>query len=235
MMRLATALVALAVSSIAQAQIGPRIVDVIDASRRDDHINLTIQFSCTLRYIAHTPATSGSETLIRFRPAPDCGLGFNPTGLNEIPSVAGSDGLLKNARLEDGAPGEVNLSLQWTKPTTYVVAPTGDQRGFVIRVIQEAAKGQIILPEEVQPSSIFAVNLDSRTKDYSPEEIAAATARFGTPAYVSKTVLDGVTWYRLRIGPVNTRKDADQLLASAQSSFPRAWLVIGEEVSNGFI
>ncbi len=216
----------------AHAQIAPRIVDIIDASTRDDHTNLTVQFSCTMRYIAHNPATSGSETLVRFRPGTDCGLGLNPSGLNEIPSVSGTDGLLKNARLEDGAPGEINLTLQWSKPTTYVVAPTGDQRGFLIRVIRSAPKGQIIIQDEVQPSSVYAVNLDSRTKDYTPEEIAAASSRFGAPAYVSSTVLDGVTWYRLRIGPVATRKDADQLLSTAQGVFPRAWLVIGEE-SNG--
>ncbi|MFO1467958.1 MAG: SPOR domain-containing protein [Steroidobacteraceae bacterium] len=229
MRRTAVALAALAVSLAAHAQVGQRIVDIIDASKRDDHVNITIQFSCTMRYIAHNPATAGSETLIRFRPGQDCGLGLINTGLNEIPSVAGSEGLLKNARLEDGAPGEVNLSLQWSKPTTYVVAPTGDQRGFVIRVIQEMPKGQIIIQEEVQPSSVYAINLDSRTKDYTPEEIAAATSRFGAPAYVSTTVLDGVTWYRLRIGPVTTRKDADQLLSMAQGTYPRAWLVIGEE------
>ncbi len=65
----------------AHAQIAPRIVDIIDASTRDDHTNLTVQFSCTMRYIAHNPATSGSETLVRFRPGTDCGtwLTMQPT------------------------------------------------------------------------------------------------------------------------------------------------------------
>ncbi len=232
-MRVAMALAAIALSVPASAQVGGRIVEIIDASRRDDHINLNIQFSCTMRYIAHTPATAGTETLIRFRPGTDCGLGVISSGLNEIPSVSGAEDLLKNARLEDGAPGEVNLLLSWAKSTTYVVAPTGDQRGFVIRVMQELPKGQIIIQEEVQPSSVYAVNLDSRTTDFTPEEIAAASSRFGEPAYVSKTVLDGTTWYRLRVGPIATRKDADQLLSTAQGVFPRAWLVIGEESSGG--
>ena len=232
-MRVAMALVAIALSLPASAQVGGRIVEIIDATRRDGHTNLNIQFSCTMRYIAHTPATAGTETMIRFRPGTDCGLGAVSSGLNEIPSISGADDLLKNARLEDGAPGEANLLLTWIKPTTYVVAPTGDQRGFVIRVIQEMPKGQIIIQEEVQPSSIYAVNLDSRTQDFTPEEIAAASSRFGATAYVSKTLLDGTTWYRLRVGPIATRKDADQLLAAAQGVFPRAWLVIGEETGAG--
>ena len=227
--RSAITLAAVLAGLSAHAQVSQRIVDIIDASKRDDHVNITIQFSCTMRYIAHSPATSGAETVIRFRPGSDCGLGPISTGLNEIPSVAGTDGLLSNARLEDGAPGEVNLLLQWSKPTTYVVSPTGDQRGFVVRVIQSLPRSQIIIQDEVQPSSTFAINLESRTREFTPDELAAATSRLGAPAYTTKTVLNGTIWYGLRLGPVATRESADQLLAAAQAVYPRAWLVIGDE------
>ena len=227
--RLVVALTAIAFSLPSYAQFAGRLVDVIDASRRDDHINLNIQFSCTMRYIAHSPATAGSETMVRFRPGTDCGLGAIRSGLNEIPSIAGADDLLKNVHVEDGAPGEVNVTLVWRKQTTYVVAPTGDQRGFVVRVMMEQPKGEITVAEEVQPASVYAVNLDSRTTPYTDAEISAAGSKFGLTAYVSKVVLDGVTWHRLRVGPFGTRKDADQTLTTALAAFPRAWLVIGEE------
>lgn len=219
----------MATAAQAGAQASQRIVDIIDASKREDHTNITIQFSCTLRYITHSPATGGSETMIRFRPGPDCGLGLINSGLNEIPSVAGTDGLLGNARLEDGAPGEVNLLLQWSKPVTYVIAPAGDQRGIIIRVLHALPKGQIIIQEELQPPTVFAINLESRTREFTADEIAAAASRLGVPAYASKTVVNGTTWYGLRVGPVTTRKQADQILVNAQRTYPRAWLVIGEE------
>ncbi len=213
----------------AYAQPGGHLIDIIDASRRDQHINVTIQFTCSLRYLTHLPATSGTETVVRFRPGVDCGLGPSPAGLNELPSIAGADEFLKAVRIEEGAPGEINLLLTWQKATSYVVAPTGDQRGFVIRIIEPLPKGRVFVQEEVQPTASFAVNLDSKSTPFSDSEVAAAGAQFKAPAYVSQIVLDGTTWYRLRLGPVAARKDAEQLLLAAQRSYPRAWLAIGED------
>jgi hypothetical protein len=216
-------------SAPARAQIGGRLIDVIDADRREDHVNLTIQFSCTMRYISHLPATAGTETLVRFRPGADCGLGQVFSGINELPSIAAADEFLKALRVEDGAPGEINLVLGWRKPTTYVVAPTGDQRGFVVRIIEAPPKGKITIQETFQAPTLFSVNLDSRTKPFTAAEMAAVAAQFGLSAYVSTIVLDGVTWHRLRVGPIAARADADRLLLLAQSNFPRAWLAIGED------
>jgi tetratricopeptide (TPR) repeat protein len=213
----------------ARAQPAGRLIDIIDAVRRDDHVNITIQFSCTMRYISHLPANTGVETQIRFRPGPDCGLGPSPVGVNDLPSLAGVDEYLKELRVDAGAPGEVNLTATWRKESTYVVAPTGDQRGFVIRLIDALPKGHAYIQETVVPNATFAVNLESRRTSFEEAEIAAASRQFKTTAYVSTIELDGIKWYRLRVGPMSSRNDAEQLLSLALTSFPRAWLVIGEE------
>jgi len=218
-----------AFGAAARAQPAGRLIDIIDAVRRDDHVNINIQFSCTMRYISHLPANSGVETQIRFRPGTDCGLGPSLSGVNELPSLAGADEYLKELRVDSGAPGEVNLTATWRKEATYVVAPTGDQRGFVIRLIDAPVKGHAYIQETVAPNATFAVNLESRQTPFAEAEIAAASGKFRTTAYVSTIELDGIKWYRLRVGPMSSRNDAEQLLALALSSFPRAWLVIGEE------
>ena len=213
----------------ARAQPAGRLIEVIDAMRRDDHVNINIQFSCTMRYISHLPANKGTETQFRFRPGADCGLGFSLSGINELPSLAGADEYLKELRVDSGAPGEINLTATWRKESTYVVAPTGDQRGFVIRLIDAPVKGHAYVQEEAVPNSTFAVNLDSRQVPFEEAEIAAVSRRFSTTAYVSTIELDGVKWYRLRVGPMSSRSDAEKLLTLAMPSFPRAWLVIGED------
>ena len=48
---------------------------------------------------------------------------------------------MKELRVDSGAPGEINLTATWRKESTYVVAPTGDQRGFVIRLDRRAGEG----------------------------------------------------------------------------------------------
>ena len=42
-------------------------------------------------------------------------------------------------------------------------------------------------------------------------------------------MVDGEKWYRLRIGPIERRSEADRLLNLALSFYPRAWLAIGDD------
>jgi len=222
-------LAGLLLAPLARAQLGSHFVDLIDARRSDDHTDITIQFTCTMRYVTHAPPDSGLETTVRLRPGPDCGLGPLFSGVSEIAPVSGTDELMKNARLEDGGPGEVNLVIGWNRSGTYFVAPRGDQRSVVIRVLQPKRKGYVQLQETIAPAMLFAVNLDARNTPYGDDEIKEVAQTFNMPVYVSPIELDGVTWYRLRIGPFASRGDAQRRLESAQSRYPRAWLVIGEE------
>ena len=46
---------------------------------------------------------------------------------------------------------------------------------------------------------------------------------------MSETVVDGVKWYRLRVGPIEHRAEAERLLQLALPDYPRAWLAIGDD------
>jgi hypothetical protein len=78
------------------------------------------------------------------------------------------------------------------------------------------------------------VNLDASREAFDAAAIERASqALGGAPVYVSPYELPGPegnqTWYRLRAGPFDSRADAENLLRSARSAFPRAWLAIGDE------
>src|SRR5438876_2040006 len=45
----------------------------------------------------------------------------------------------------------------------------------------------------------------------------------------SEAVVDGEKWYRLRVGPIDRRSEADRLMNLALPSYPRAWLAIGDD------
>ena len=61
----------------AAAPAGPmpmgQLVQLIDTDERDDHADITVQFSCSARYIANMPANHGSSVRITLRLGPDCG------------------------------------------------------------------------------------------------------------------------------------------------------------------
>jgi len=225
-------LLALLGAGIASAQMptGPqRLVDVIEVSDRDGQVDLTVVFNCSMRFVTNLPASEGSEVHIQLVPLADCGV--NPFGQipSEIPSLSGGAGIVTAARVESLAPGQITLTLSFKKTERFVLAQGVDPRGLRVRLVDHTrARGRIM----VEPSDVvsnFAVNLDSRPKPFTPEEIELAHQRLQVPVFVSEAMVDSEKWYRLRAGPIERRSDADKLLSRALPEYPRAWLAIGDD------
>src|SRR5262252_8202725 len=214
----------------AQMSAGPvRLVDVIEVSERDGQVDLTVVFSCSMRFVTNLPASQGTEVHIQLVPLSDCGV--SPFGQipSEIPPLSGGAGIVTAARVESLAPGQITLTLSFKKSERFVLAQGVDPRGLRVRLVDHTrARGRIM----VEPSEVvsnFAINLDSRPKPFTPEEIALAHQRLGVPVFVSETVVDGEKWYRLRAGPIERRSEADKVLNRALPEYPRAWLAIGDD------
>jgi tetratricopeptide (TPR) repeat protein len=210
---------------------GP-LVQVIDTDERDDHVDISVQFSCSVRYIGNTPINHGSSTTITLRLGPDCGsLGnaFAP----ELPLVGGGGQLVTGARVESFVPGEVTLELRWIRELDFVMAPTATGLGLRVRVIGTGhqRKASVLLSETEAPQG-YAVNLESSSEQFSQNAVEAAAAALKTQAYVSETDIEETHWYRLRAGPFTTRTEAERVLQIAQSAYPRAWLAVNDEQSD---
>src|SRR5215472_12472152 len=217
---------------VASAQMSappPRLVDVIEVSERDGQVDLTVVFSCSMRFVTNLPASQGTEVHIQLVPLSDCGV--SPFGQipSEIPPLSGGAGIVTAARVESLAPGQITLTLSFKKSERFVLAQGVDPRGLRVRLVDHTrARGRIM----VEPGDVvsnFAVNLDSRPKPFTPEEIELAHQRLQVPVFVSEAVVDGEKWYRLRAGPIERRSEADKVLNRALPEYPRAWLAIGDD------
>jgi hypothetical protein len=217
---------------VASAQIsGPpqRLVDVIEVSEGTGQVDLTVVFNCSMRFVTNLPASQGSELHIQLVPLTDCGV--NPFGqiASENPPLSGGAGIVTAARVESLAPGQITLTLAFKKSERFVLAQGVDPRGLRVRLVDHTrGRGQVLVESNDMVSN-FAVNLDSRPKPFSPEEIALAHQRLQVPVFVSEAVVEGEKWYRLRAGPIERRADADRLLNLALPDYPRAWLAIGDD------
>src|SRR6516165_6555425 len=206
-----------------------RLVDVIEVSERDGQVDLTVVFSCSMRFVTNLPASQGTEVHIQLVPLSDCGV--SPFGQipSEIPPLSGGAGIITAARVESLAPGQITLTLSFKKSERFVLAQGVDPRGLRVRLVDHTrARGRIM----VEPGDVvsnFAINLDSRPKPFTPEEIELAHQRLQVPVFVSEAVVDGEKWYRLRAGPIERRSEADKLLNRALPEYPRAWLAIGDD------
>ena len=230
--RRASACVALLLAGLggnaAFAQAPGRLVDLIEATPKERNVDVLVQFNCSVRYLTHSPLDLGSSAAIRLRLGPDCGAAPR----NEQAPILGDGGLLKRARVEESAPGEAMLTIEWSRELHFVLAPTTSGRGLRLRLLDvRAGKARVSLEESDTPVSGYAINLDSSTQPFAPEVVAAAGEMLRMPAYVSTLELEGQIWYRLRAGPILAQKDADRLLAAAQQKYPRAWLGINDEVA----
>ena len=142
--------------------------------------------------LTHSPLDLGSSAAIRLRLGPDCGAAPR----NEQAPILADAGLLKRARVEESAPGEAMLTIDWSRELHFVLAPTTSGRGLRLRLLDvRAGKARVSLEESDTPVSGYAMNLDSATQPFAPEAIAAAGELLRMPAYVSTLELEGQIWY----------------------------------------
>jgi tetratricopeptide (TPR) repeat protein len=207
--------------------LGP-LVQFIDADQREDHADISVQFSCSVHYISNAPINHGSSTIITLRLGPDCGSlvnAFPP----EFPLVGGGGQLVTGARVESFVPGEVRLELTWTRELDFVMAPTATGLGLRVRLIGTGHRKASVLVSETEAAQGYAVNLESSSAKFEREAVEAAAAALKTQAYVSETDIEDTHWFRLRVGPFTSRAEAERVLQVAQASYPRAWLAINDE------
>ncbi|HEY6923822.1 MAG TPA: SPOR domain-containing protein, partial [Steroidobacteraceae bacterium] len=231
---LVAASLAVITTSLAHAQIGPggvpgRLVDIVEVTDHDEQVDISVQFNCSVRYVTHLPASEGSEIRVQLQPFPDCGIPPGRPIASEIPPISGGGGLVTAVRVDSDVPGQITLVFTLAKSEQFVVAQGVDPRGLRLRIIKPITrKGQILL-QPTDAVSNYAINLDSRTMPFEPEAVEHAHQLLQAPIFISETVVEGQKWYRLRVGPIENRLEANRLLEKALSEYPRAWLAIGDD------
>ena len=211
---------------------GPqRFVDIIELTDHDDQADITIVFTCSVRYVSHLPVSEGRELRIELQPQGDCNVSSSSQIAGELPPISGGQKIIAAARVDSVVPGQLSLILDWRKNERFVIAQGVDPRGLRVRLLDRArGRGKLILNEMTDTVTNFAINLESEPSKFDAAALALAHQRLNLPAYVSEATVEGDKWYRLRVGPIVKRAAADAALAAALQFYPRAWLAIGDDV-----
>ncbi|MBS0579516.1 MAG: SPOR domain-containing protein [Proteobacteria bacterium] len=218
----------------ARAQLVPtgplKLFDVIAVTERDEQVDIAILFNCSMRFINSIPASEGKQVRIQMAPLGDCRVGPMTQISPELPAVSGGANIIAAARAESLAPGQITLTLDFRRNERFVVAQGIDPRGLGMRLLDHGhGRARISVGEGADSVSNFAINLESQPKPFPPEAIELARSRLKAPVFVSETTVEGEKWYRLRVGPIVRRSEADRMLATALRDYPRAWLAIGDD------
>ena len=202
-----------------------RIIEDVVASEQRGYVSVTLLFSCSMRYMSHTPATDGEALQVRFSAAPDCG---RTTASEPQPLLAGAEGYVRSVDVVRPYGSDVEVRIGWSKPETFVLTPSIDGRLLRVRLLRTETP-QVTVKEMPQGVSTYAVNLVSSTTPFTPEALASAAQTAGARTYVSETVVDDQRWYRLRAGPFVNEAAAKKALANSRGEFPKAWVAISDD------
>ena len=202
-----------------------RIIEDVVASEQRGYVSVTLLFSCSMRYMSHTPATDGEALQVRFSAAPDCG---RTTASEPPPLLAGAVGYVRSVDVVRPYGSDVEVRIGWSKPETFVLTPSMDGRLLRVRLLRTETP-QVTVKEMPQGVSTYAVNLVSSTTPFTPEALASAAQTAGARTYVSETVVDDQRWYRLRAGPFVNEAAAKKALANSRGEFPKAWVAISDD------
>lgn len=230
----AVALLTLLFSSMqtASAQIASPLIEAVDLNESESHIDLVVQFSCAMRYVGHDPSSNGKSVRVRLLPTTGCGVAAG-TPITSQYAPTPDPSIVQSISVDQVFAGELALTVQWRREETFVLAPGADLTGLRIRLLrpETAARSRVFINEDIGPAAVYAINLDSSTDPHDAGDLTRAQQQLGLAPYESQITLNSMTWYRLRVGPLATRADAERLLAAARSIYPRAWLAIDDETS----
>lgn len=233
-MRLVAALLSVSMTGLAFGQIGiggpGRFVDIVEVTDHDEQVDINVQFNCSVRYITHLPASEGAEVRVQLQPLADCRVAPGMPVASEIPPLSGGGGIVAAVRVDGDVPGQITLVFDFKKSEQFVIAQGVDPHGLRLRLLRPVSrKGQVLLTQPTDQVSNFAINLESQPKPFAPHAVELAQRRLQAPVFVSEVTVEGQKWYRLRIGPIDRRAEAERLLEKALPDYPRAWLAIGDD------
>lgn len=228
---LAVAIVSLAMGMMAdvRAQSFSRLIDSVDLSETPAHYDLYLRFSCSIRYLTHSPVNESANVNVQLMLGNDCGTDTHNESI-ESPEPA----VVRSIELQSLLANQTQLSILWRGPQKFVVVPTADQHGLRIRILRpgESTEPQakvIVADMDQGVLTGYAINLDSSLAPFDDSAIQQAQAAAGVRAYTSQITIDEQRWYRLRVGPVVSQEDAKKLLQKLKQQYPRAWLAIADE------
>ncbi len=232
--RTATSVVATLLLSMhtAMAQMASPLVEAVDLNESDAHIDFVVQFACAMRYVGHDPSSRGKLLRVRLVPTSACAIAPSATFTPQY-SPTPDPSIIQSIALDPLFAGELALTVQWQREESFVLAPGADLTGLRIRLLRpgSGASSRVFINEDIGPAAVYALNLESSAAPHDASALAHVKEQLGVTAYESRITLNGTTWYRLRVGPLAIRADAERLLVAARSIYPRAWLAIDDETS----
>jgi hypothetical protein len=238
-MRLPLAACWLVVASSALA--GPGFIGssrvTVDESSSDLLASIDIRFNCKTQYLRHDPGSDGDRVRIFLEPTSICN-GVSPLVAETRSRMRpfNSDGAKLIEMVYDGsAVGGSALTLSFSEPVSFDVEMSDMSFQLLVHVRKSTVvlsdpepsrasipHRQVISPQPAAPE--YVINLLSLQRKPTIADASALKLAPEQRLFYSEAIVNGTTWYRLRLGDFDSPASAKQALTGLESFFPGAWI-----------
>ena len=220
------------------AMAAQRFISSTRLTTDDAGATLSVEFNCKVTYLQHTPESRGDRLTIELDPTTICN-GVSPLAARSRarlrPLNADSVGLL-DVEYDGESLADPTLMLNFSRPVSFsIVSRTPVAFRIDIRIEPDASAdaasvGETTLAQHRQvvhdkPAPVpYVINLASFQRTPTIADAAGIDVPDGRRLFFSEALIDGVTWYRLRLGDFSSAEEARNALAMTGGRFPDAWI-----------
>jgi tetratricopeptide (TPR) repeat protein len=197
---------------------------------------MSVQFRCNIEYIAHEPPTSGDHLRIRLEATRMCtgappSIAFN----REQHRPIGADAA-KLVSLEydgDSAAGQI-LRFDFSEEVRFDRVEAVNDNTITIHISLDpdvplaprvaSSSSSRLVQQRAEEVLRYVINLESSLRPPATADLPTVKLDAGTELFVSQAIIDGETWYRIRIGYFDTADQASRALRNVRAQYPGAWI-----------
>lgn len=199
---------------------------------------ISVRFNCKIAYLQHTPVAQGDRLRIELDPTSICN-GISPqdaqTRMRLRPSNADAARVV-DIEYDGETPAGSVLFINFSGPVSFTVdEPTAVDFEVRVRVGfdvvsdgEPEAEDKVVLHRRVdhptEPVAPYVINLMSFQRIPTIADASGLAVPDGRRLYYSEALVDGVTWYRLRLGDFSSSEEARAALSNLAGDFPDAWI-----------
>ncbi len=215
---------------------GPGFIESSRVNGDASSAAVTVRFNCKAEYLRHEPQGGGDRLRIFIEPTGICN-GVSPLVAESRSRVRpfNSDAAhLVDLEYDGDATAGYVLTLSFNKAVDFDVDMSAVAFGLVVNVrpsSRQPLQAQVTpvvthrqVPRSIAQDPALVINLASYQRVPTLADAKALQPATEQRIYYSKVVVDGKTWYRLRLGDFASGDEARQALAGLRNAFPAAWI-----------
>jgi hypothetical protein len=230
------ALAAVLLFHTATSLAGPSFIASSHVKKGDVYTEVSVQLRCNAQYVGHDPGGKSDVVRIRLELTTVCA-GAPPSvalSREQHRPTAADLAMLDSIEYDGQSPGAETLRLNFVEEVRFDVVQDTSSNWITIRVfpqqIMEAtaaatppvARRMVRRPEP--PPTRYVVNLESWQRPPALADLPAIELPDDRTVFVSEAMIDGATWYRVRVGYYDSAEEAARDLKILRGQYPGAWI-----------